>query len=180
MRDGGAGGAKKNSSTAIFWVLLLAGLSVMGACIIGPVWLECKRMAAQRAQLAEKLEELQTARNDEKEAIRAAQADVAFNERLLMEELNYQRPGEDVLAPVLSRQTARDRPQADQPEGPLAWIRALEQQDVRIILLAMSMGLIIFALLYYRPGRKSEGARQLPEIPVRTISAQFTEPAEKW
>lgn len=165
-------------STIVFWMLMLAGLGVLGACIIAPAWLGYERLVAQRADLAAQTEELQAGKDADQEAIGAAQESVAYNERLMIEELNYRRPGEEVLLAESDEQRTGIGRQSDHRQEESIWIRAMERQDIRTILLAMSLGLLIFALVYYRPRERSGRLQQVRDIPVRPASAQFAEPGE--
>ena len=165
-------------STIVFWMMLLAGLSVLGACIVAPAWMGYERLAAQRADLATRAEELQASRDADQQAIGAAQESVAYNERLMIEELNYRRPGEEVLLTERGEQLVGDNRQLDHQDEESAWLRAMGRQDIRTILLAMSLGLIVFALVYYRPREKAGQLPGVRDIPVRPASAEFAEPGE--
>ena len=125
-------------STIVFWMLLLAGLSVLGACIIAPTWIGYERLAAQRADLAARAEELQASKDADQEAIGAAQESVAYNERMMIEQLNYRRPGEEVLLTERGEQLVGDNRQLDHQGEKSVWLRTMGRQDIRTILLAMS------------------------------------------
>ncbi len=165
-------------STIVFWMLLVAGLSVLGACIVAPAWLGYERLAAQRADLASQAKELQASRDADQQAIGATQESVAYNERLMIEELNYRRPGEEVLLNRAGEQRLRAGLRLEHRKEGSAWARAMGRQDIRTILLAMSLGLIGFALVYYRPREKAGQLPGVRDIPVRPTSAEFTEPGE--
>ena len=158
-------------STWVFWMLLLTGLTVLGACIVTPTWVKCQALGQQELELTGQLEQLRISNLHQAEAIEAAQQDVAFNERLLIEELNYHRPGEQVLlgateprpaAAILdNNHTAQHNP---------AWLGAFAQPDTRNILLVMSTGLVLFSFAYYRPAIRSAPSSN---IPVRPAAARF-------
>ncbi|NIA07187.1 MAG: hypothetical protein GWP14_06065 [Actinobacteria bacterium] len=163
-----------DSSTWIFWMLLLTGLTVLGACIVTPTWIKCQMLEQQQSELTRQLEQLRISNLHQTEAIEAAQQDVAFNERLLIEELNYHRPGEQALPGTIgprpsavasdNNHTARKNP---------AWLQAFAQPDTRNILLVMSTGLILFAFAYYQPTRRSAPPSDIPvrPAPVRFVSS---------
>ena len=158
-------------STWVFWMLLVTGLSVLGACIVTPTWVMCQSLGQQELELTGQLEQLRISSLHQAEAIAAAQQDVAFNERLLIEELNYHRPGEQAMpgiteprpsvATLDNNRTAQKNP---------AWLGAFAQPDTRNILLVMSTGLVLFAFAYYQPTKRS--ARP-SNIPVRPTPARF-------
>jgi hypothetical protein len=160
-------------STWLFWVLLVAGLSVLGACIVTPTWVTCQTLGQQELELSRQLEELRINNRHQAEAIAAAQQDVAFNERLLIEELNYHRPGEQVMPDIIeprpsaaasdNNHTARKNP---------VWLGAFAQPDTRNILLVMSTGLVLFAFVYYQPNKRSARPSNIPvrPAPARSVS----------
>jgi len=174
------GTGEHDLSTAVFWVLLLAGLAVLGACVVVPVWTNCRMLAGQSQELSEQVEAFALRVQADQEAIKAASHDVAFNERLLIEELNYQRPGEQVLlanaAEFEKLVGAGTRPESAGP----AWLRAFVEQDSRSILLFMSGGLVLFAFVYYPPKSRSGRPRIRPNVPVRPARARFIEPRRGW
>jgi len=166
-------------SACVFWMLLVAGLSVLGACIVTPAWVTCQTLGQQELELTGQLEQLRISSLHQAEAIAAAQQDVAFNERLLIEELNYHRPGEQAMQGVAeprpsaaasdNNHTARKNP---------AWLGAFAQPDTRNILLVMSTGLVLFAFVYYQPKEKPFQVQHTREIPVRTVRAEYCASAE--
>jgi len=174
-RTRSAGKEKKDFSSLVFWMLLLAGLAVSGVCIIAPAWLNCQQLAAQQLELTKQLENLHINKFYHQEAIEAARRDVAFNERLLIEELNYHRPGEQalLLASKLRSTEAASGSNHISPQGP-AWLRAFAERDTRDILLVMSTGLVLFAFVYYRPTKRSAPPSN---IPVRPAPARFVSSA---
>ena len=157
-------------SVCVFWMLLATGLAVLGACIVTPSWLRCQMLGRQELEISRQLEQLRISSSHQAEAIEAAQADVAFNERLLIEELNYHRPGEQALPSVTAARPASvDSEQRTAHKNP-AWLEAFTQPDTRNILLFMSAGLVLFAFVYYQPGKRSADRA---EIPVRPAPARF-------
>ena len=158
-------------SAWLFWMLLVTGLSVLGACIVTPAWVRCQALGQQELELTRQLEQLHLSNLHQAEAIKAAQQDVAFNERLLIEELNYHRPGEQAMPGVIGPKPSAmvsDNNHAAQ-ENP-AWLGAFAQPDTRNILLVMSTGLVLFAFTYYRPNKRSA---LRSGIPVRPAPARF-------
>ena len=154
-------------------MLLLSGFAVLGACIIVPARLDCQQMAAQQRALAEQLKQLRINNRYYQEAIEAAQHNAAFNERLLIEELNYHRPGEQTLLIATKSQPTPAVASGNylSPENP-SWLQAFAEQDIRNILLVMSTGLVLFAFIYYRPNKR---LTPTSDIPVCPASTNFTE-----
>ena len=152
-------------------MLLLSGFAVLGACIIVPARLDCQQLAAQQLALAEQLKQLRINNHYYQEAIEAAQHNAAFNERLLIEKLNYHRPGEQALLIATEPQSTAAVSSGNylSPENP-SWLQAFAEQDIRNILLVMSTGLVLFAFVYYRPTKR---LTPVPDIPVRPASAKF-------
>ena len=153
-------------------MLLLVGLVVLGVCVVAPAWLNSQQLAGQEQELTRDLERLRISNYHYREAIEAAGHDVAFNERLLIEQLNYHRPGEQAL-PVSSEQESAAAALGNNyilPPGNPAWLEAFAQRDTRNILLIMSTGLVLFALVYYRPTKRPA---PLSDIPVHPASAKF-------
>ena len=154
-------------------MLLLAGLSVLGACIVAPAWLNCQQLAGQEQELSRELEQLRISNYHYQEAIEAAQHDVAFNERLLIEQLNYHRPGEQALL-VSSEQKSAPAALGNNytlPSDNPAWLETFAQRDTRNILLVMSTGLVLFAFVYYRSTKQSS---RPSDIPVRPARAEYS------
>lgn len=143
---------KKDFSSGVFWLLLLSGFVVLGACIVVPAWLNCQQLAAQQLSLTRQLAQLGMSNEHHAEAIEAARHNAAFNERLLIEELNYHRPGEQALlvASEIKPVPATSGSNRVSCKAP-AWLGAFAQQDTRNILLVMSTGLVLFAFVYYQP-----------------------------
>ena len=173
--------AQRDFSPAVFWMLLLAGMAVLGACVVVPAWMNSQMLARQHTNLSERLAQSRLWAKADSEAVEAATSNAAFNERLLIEELNYQRPGEQVLLADSGLQALNPK-QTVQPvlgAGP-AWLRAFVERDTRNILLAMSGGLVLFAFVYYPAGRKSKRPKELPMIPVHRMDARFNGPRQTW
>ncbi len=171
-------GAKtqRDFSPAVFWLLLLAGMAVLGACIVVPTWMNCQVLAGQSQLLSERVEEYRLGALADQEAIKAAQHSVAFNERLLIEELNYQRPGEQILL-ARYRQKEQSQPMvAGQANLGPPWLQAFIQPDTRIILLVLSGALVLFAFVYYPAGKRLAQ----PRIPVRSMPARFIRPTQSY
>ncbi len=158
---------QRDFSTAVSWWLLLTGMAVLGACIVVPAWMNCEIMAGQSRALSEQVEEYQVRALADWEAIEAAQTSVAFNERLVIEELNHQRPGEQVLlASYVGEGEAQARPPEQGGVGGPAWLGAFAEPDTRNILLVMSGGLVLFTFVYYPAGGRSGQKKDVPKIPV--------------
>ena len=158
-------------SACVFWMLLVTGLSVLGACIVTPTWLKSQALGQQELELTMQLEQLRISSLHQAEAIEAAQQDVAFNERLLIEELNYHRPGEQAMLGVIKpRPSAGTLDNNHTAQKNPAWLGAFAQPDTRNILLVMSTGLVLFAFAYYRPSKRSS---QLSEMQVHPAQARF-------
>ena len=170
------GAEQKDCSTGVFWVLLLSGLAVLGGGLLVPVWMNCQMLARQSGELGGQVEEFSRKVRADQEAIAAVGHDVAFNERLLMEELNYQRPGEQVLLTRLlgSDEGFQARQAGCGSVGP-GWLRGFIEPDSRSLLLAMSGGLVFFAFVYYPPKKRAEPPRPRSEVPVRPARAEFNE-----
>lgn len=171
-----AGKKSKDFSTGVCWMLLLAGLAVLGTCIIVPAWLNCQQLAVQQLELTEQLAQLHISNNHYQEAIEAARHDAAFNERLLIEGLNYRRPGEQALLVASGPQTHLATPvtrlRSTVPKW--VWLRAFAEHNTRNVLMIMSTGLVFFAFIYYRP--KSRGSQTKPssQIPVHPAAAEYS------
>lgn len=165
---------KKDFSSGVFWLLLLSGFVVLGACIVVPAWLNCQQLAAQQLRLSGQLAQLRMSNEQHAEAIEAARHDAAFNERLLIEELNYHRPGEQALlvSPEMKPVPATSANNHVFRKAP-AWLQAFAQRDTRNILLVMSTGLVLFAFVYYRPTKRSDRPSSIPVCPT---SARFVNP----
>ena len=175
IRFRSSGKTKKELSSGVFWLLLVLGLGVLGACVLVPQWLEYQELAQRQARLDRRLAQARLDLKLERQAVDAAQHDVAFNERLLIEELNYSRPGEQILLSGSVEKAQPDSPLAsDDSPGP-AWLRAFSERDSRNILLMMSAGLVLFAFVYYPPGRRVARARPRARIPVRPAPAAFAD-----
>lgn len=159
-------------SVCVFWMLLATGLLVLAACIITPSWVKCKKLDQQELAVNRHLEQLRKNSLDRAQAIAAAQTDVAFNERLLIEELNYRRPGEQALVTVSAARPSWLDPQSNSNtvRNNPARFEVFAQPDTRNILLAMSCGLLLFAFIYYRPTNRTG---RLPEVPIRPTPARF-------
>ena len=165
---------KKDFSSGVFWLLLLSGFVVLGACIVVPAWLNCQQLAAQQLGLTRQLAQLSMSNEHHAEAIEAARYNAAFNERLLIEELNYHRPGEQALlvSPEMKSVPATSGSNRVSCNAP-AWLGAFAQRDTRNILLVMSTGLVLFAFVYYRPTKRSDRPSSIPVCPT---SARFVNP----
>ena len=164
-------GAKtqRDFSPAVFWLLLLAGMAVLGACLVVPAWMNTQVLADQTRVLSERLAEYRSRALADQEAIEAAQHSVAFNERLLIEELNYQRPGEQILLARYGQKEQSQPRAAEQASLGPPWLQAFIQRDTRIILLVLSGALVLFAFVYYPARGRSAGSK----IPVRSMPARF-------
>ena len=159
-------------STWVFWMLLVTGLTVLGACMIAPAWIKCQMLGQQELVLTRQLEQLRVSSYHHAEAIAAAKQDVAFNERLLIEELNYHRPGEQTLPVAFeSKPSPATTGKSHTVNSNPAWLEAFAEPDTRNILLVMSTGLVLFAFVYYRPTQRSTPP---PIIPVRPAAARFS------
>ena len=172
----GAGKKRKDFSTGVCWVLLLAGLGVLGACIIVPAWLSCQQLAVQQRELTEQLAQLNISNKRYQEAIEAAPHDAAFNERLLIEGLNYHRPGEQVLLVASGPQTPITTP-VTRPRSTRCkwvWLQAFSEHNTRNVLLIMSTGLVFFAFIYYRPKSRWSQTKPSPQIPVHPAPAEYS------
>ncbi len=174
----GASRRQRDFSPALFWVLLGAGMAVLGACMVVPVWRNCQVLAGQSRALSERVVEHRLRALADQEAIEAAQNSVAFNERLLIEELNYQRPGEQILPASYVQKAQAQQPVAEQGAFGPPWLGAFVQRDTRSILLVMSGGLVLFAFVYYPAGARSVGAKKVPRIPVHSMGARFIGPTQ--
>ncbi len=160
-------------------MLLVAGMAVLGACIVVPAWMNSQMLASQRRDLSERVAQSQLWASADLEAVEAATSNAAFNERLLIEELNYQRPGEQVLLADSGLQAVVPEPAVVQLGAGPTWLRAFVERDTRNILLAMSGGLVLFAFVYYPAGGRSGQGKELPKIPVRySMGARFSGPAQ--
>ena len=152
-------------------MLLLTGLVVLGVCVVAPAWLNCQQLAGQEQEVSRELEQLRISNYHYREAIEAAGHDVAFNERLLIEQLNYHRPGEQALPVSSEQKSVALGNNYTLPPGNPAWLEAFAQRDTRNILLIMSTGLVLFAFVYYRPTKRFSPPT---DIPVRPAAAKFT------
>ena len=166
----------RDFSPAVFWLLLLAGMAVLGACMVVPAWMNTRVLANQSRVLSERLAKSRSRALADQEAIEAAQHSVAFNERLLIEQLNYQRPGEQILL-ARYRQQDQAKPTATEQAslGP-PWLQAFIQRDTRVILLVLSGALVLFAFVYYPASGRSAGSR----VPVRSMPATFIRPTQSY
>ena len=173
---GGTREERGDFSTAVFWMLLVAGMAVLGACIVVPAWMSCQVLARQRSDLSERVEQSRLWARADLEAVEAATSNAAFNERLLIEELNYQRPGEQVLLVDSGRQAVLAEQAVAPVEAGPAWLQAFVERDTRRILLVMSGGLVLFALVYYPAGGRSGRGEEMPKIPVHSMGAGFVRP----
>ncbi len=174
IRRGGK--AESDFSTAVFWGLLVAGLAVLGACLVVPLWMDCQVLAGQSRVLSERVEEYRMRAAADQEAIEAAKNSVPFNERLMIEELNYQRPGEQVLLKESGEEAAVVPRVVEQDGVGPAWLGAFAERDTRGILLVMSGGLVLFAFVYYPAGGKGGQRKDRPKIPVYTMGAGLIKP----
>ncbi len=173
-----AGEAQRDFSSAVFWLLLGVGMAVLGACMVVPAWMNCQVLADQSRALSERVAEHRLRALADQEAIEAAQNSVAFNERLLIEELNYQRPGEQILPASHVQEAYAEPAAAEQGAVGPPWLGAFVQRDTRSILLVMSGGLVLFAFVYYPAGGRSVGAKKVPRIPVHSMPARFIRPTQ--
>ena len=130
-------------------------------------------LGQQELELSRQLEQLRISSYHHAEAIAAAKQDVAFNERLLIEELNYQRPGEQILPASYVQETRAQQPVAEQGAFGPPWLGAFVQRDTRSILLVISGALVLFAFVYYPASGRSTGAKKVPRIPVHSMPARF-------
>ena len=160
----------RDFSPAVFWLLLVAGMAVLGACMVMPTWMNTQALANQSQELSERLAEYRLAALADQEAIEAAQHSVAFNERLLIEELNYQRPGEQILLASYLQEPPPEQATAQQADLGPPWLQAFIQQDTRLILSVISAALVLFAFVYYPANRRSARASR---IPVRSMGNKF-------
>ena len=161
-------------------MLLVSGMAVLAACILVPVWMNCQMLASQCRDLSQRVEQSRLWASADLEAVEAATSNAAFNERLLIEELNYQRPGEQVLLVDSGLQQVVASEQTVEPPiapGP-TWLRAFVERDTQSILLVMSGGLVLFAFVYYPAGGRSGQGKELPNIPVHSMEARFIGPAQ--
>ena len=172
------GEGQRDFSPAVFWLLLGVGMAALAACMVVPVWMNCQVLAGQSRALSERLAEYRLGAMADQEAIEAAQHSVAFNERLLIEELNYQRPGEQILLASYVQEGQAEPAAAEQAGVGPPWLGAFVQRDTRSILLVMSGGLVLFAFVYYPAGGRSAGAKKVSRIPVHTMGARFIEPTQ--
>ena len=158
----------RDFSPAVFWLLLIAGMAVLGACMVVPTWMNTQTLANQSQELSERLAEYRLAALADQEAIEAAQHSVAFNERLLIEGLNYQRPGEQILLATNYVQQGQAKPPSAKKAslGP-PWLAAFVQHDTRTILLVISAALVLFAFVYYPANRRSARASRIPVHSMR-------------
>ncbi len=160
----------RDFSPAVFWLLLIAGMAVLGACMVVPAWMNTQALADQSRVLSERLGEYRLQALADQEAIEAAQHSIAFNERLLIEELNYQRPGEQILLASYLQGPPPEQATAQQADLGPPWLQAFIQQDTRLILLVISAALVLFAFVYYPANRRSARASR---IPVRSMGNKF-------
>ena len=167
---------ERDYSPVVFWGLLVAGLAVLGGCLVVPLWMECQVLAGQSRALSEQVDEYRMRAAADQEAIEAAKTSVPFNERLMMEELNHQRPGEEVLLRESSQEAVVVGTVAEQDDVGPAWLGAFAQRDTRGILLLMSGGLVLFAFVYYPAGGSSGRRERVAKIPVHSMGAGFVRP----
>ena len=175
----GTGKAEGDFSTAVFWMLLVAGMAVLGACIVVPVWMNSQKLAWQGSNLSERVDQCRLWASADLEAVEAATSNAAFNERLLIEELNYQRPGEQVLLVDSGRQAVVPEPAVVPVGAGPTWLRAFVERDTRSILLVMSGGLVLFAFVYYPAGGSAAQRKAVAKIPVHySMGPRFSEPSQ--
>lgn len=160
----------RDFSPAVFWLLLLAGMAVLGACMVVPAWMNTQALANQSIVLSERLAEYRARALADQEAIEAAQHSVAYNERLLIEELNYQRPGEQILLAHYQEDFAKPATTPQANPGP-PWLQAFIQQDTRIALLVLSGALVLFAFIYYPANGRSA---RISKVPVHIRQTDFS------
>ena len=170
------GEAERDFSPAVFWGLLVAGLAVLGGCLVVPLWMECQVLAGQSRVLSKRVEEYRMLAAADQEAIEAAKNSVPFNERLMMEELNHQRPGEQVLLRESGQEAVVVGTVVEQDDVGPAWLGAFARRDTRGILLLMSGGLVLFAFVYYPVEGRSGRRERVAKIPVHSIGAGFVRP----
>ena len=162
-------------SAWVFWMLLVTGLTVLGVCMTAPAWIKCQMLGQQELALTRQLGQLRISSYHHAEAIAAAKQDVAFNERLLIEELNYHRPGEQTLPVAFEpRPSPATTGNTHTVNSNPAWLEAFAQPDTRNILLVMSTGLVLFAFVYYRPTQRTSRPVLPPAIPIRPARAEYS------
>ena len=162
------------SVTTVSWVLLIAGLAVLALVVLARPLEQTRQALILRndLQATVKLLDQQVAQN--KEFVAAAQNDVLVQERLAARQLNYQRPGQQVLPLVTVSGADRSvagllreslLPVTPEAVAPLPWYfkPALDPALRPLLLVGALIALFLAFLLGVRYDRSAP--RVLPVIP---------------
>ena len=84
---------------AVYWLLVLMGVSSLAVCVLLPEWREYRALRATEHIQQQRLESLRSTLDDERKRLNALRNDPGFIDRVARRELNYRGPS-DRLVPV--------------------------------------------------------------------------------
>jgi hypothetical protein len=161
----------------MYWLLTLVAMAIFAPCVLMPIWVRSDQILESEQDARRLISELEMQVDRNAERIRALTADPAVNERLMKHELRYREEGEQLIAWPKSELAAIPvdlselQPEDDfepapnpYPQWALAvrqwlpkwqWRELFTKSPSRPLLLMMSAGLLITAVLLYgpRPGK---------------------------
>lgn len=165
---------RSNRGTLLFfWLMLLIGGAALFACLFLPAWLEYQAARREHAAACQRIAALEDELTRVVRQIEHLQHDPAYLERLAREEFGIDTPGVEVIpietaagatSQVSSAPAAARAGQADEltttveqatRTNPLVSVFVLD--ETRPIVMAMSGGLILLALVLLIRGRGLQG-----------------------
>jgi len=147
-------------------MLLVLGFAGLAPSVLLPEWRAYQALSIREQYERHQLEQLRNAVEREERGLEALQTDPAAIARLARRDLRFHRPGElTVYVPIEPRSNARDIPFVPAAVAPPHWLARWDRflppldydavfchEETRVVLMAMSLGLIAVAMILYRRG----------------------------
>ena len=168
---GGRFRTERRPGGAVFWLLLVMGLSTFAACIVLSEWRQYQAIQVTRQREQYRLDQLQHRVDTERRNLEALQTDPAVVTRIAQRDLGFHRPGQPSVAVqtagrVAGLSTWHEPPFVATPVNPPEWVRRAGsvlprfnydavfcEGGARSIVMVMSVALIViaFALFGFTP-----------------------------
>ncbi len=152
---------------AVFWLLLVMGLSTFAPCIVLPEWRQYQAIQVTRQREQYRLDQLQHRVDAERRRLEAMQTDPAVVARLAQRDLGFHRPGQPSMPVVTVGRVAglpgrHETPFVAMQVNPPDWVRRAGsvlprlnydavfcEGSARSIVMLMSVALIVIAFALF-------------------------------
>jgi len=165
--------ASDGAAPWVFWFLLGLAFAAFIPCIVLPEWRDYQAARVAEEAVARENARIRTELSRQRQVLEAVRSDPAVMERMARRELAYAKPGE-VAAPRLSLEVEEPPERAELIEAPappapieriLTWMPFAADDNIfcdpstRLLIMALSGGLVVTAFVLFPPRRPQRTAR---------------------